>query len=226
MSFVMFEQNDTKTAIRFISTKDVYYLQWQRIVHKLNHLGYDFPDTDSCKEYFDRGLWLNPDQSQVVLEVFQFQDPKSTYPERQIRKANDDAMQTFGTTYNWSKAGFVLTNGRMLDFSGGQRTRTRDHREISAVINTHSAANLTPYQAMVLFINYGNIRTHENGFEVSCPPTPAQKEILTKYLWCKKEFFVEIVNYEGHTVYTKGYSPPILSIDVFGGLDDYFQALL
>lgn len=225
MVFKMFEYDNTKTKIRILSAEEIYKIQWQKILKRLVHLGYDFPDIDSVKKYFGRGTWLNPDQTQVVLEVFGFQQPQSTYPKRIIDKVNAEAIRLFGTTHSWSKAGYVLTNGALLDLSQGQYHRVQDHRVIAQVMNPEGHEEMTPYKSMVLFINYGNIRIHEAGFEVSCPPTQLQRDTLTKYLWCKNEFYVEIVNYEGINVYSRQYHHPFMSDQVFGDIDNYFESL-
>ena len=59
MVFKMFEQDNTKTKIRILSADEIYQIQWLKILKRLVHLGYDFPDIDSVKKYFGRGTWLN-----------------------------------------------------------------------------------------------------------------------------------------------------------------------
>ena len=52
-----------------------------------------------------------------------------------VNKVEKLLIKYFGTTGNPNKAGYILTNGQMLDFSMGQRDRVQDHREVNYVLN-------------------------------------------------------------------------------------------
>lgn len=91
---------------------------------------------------------------------------------------NKAAKDYFGTTYKISEAGYILTDGSMLDlsgkkFGGPSNTRTVDHREISDALENWKAG-------MEEFINSGNIRfmPEDNKFLLSNLPTPKQFKII------------------------------------------------
>ena len=70
----------------------------------------------------------------------------------------ESAIQHFGITYKISEAGYLLTNGKLLDLSGKNdggpaNTRSCDHREISICYESIDGTD-----AMIDFMNAGNIR--------------------------------------------------------------------
>lgn len=63
------------------------------------------------------------------------------------------AKKKFGTTTNPKIAGYINTDGTMLDFSGGNNYRLFDHRDISEIMSDVSGD-----RAMNEYIGQGNIR--------------------------------------------------------------------
>ena len=63
---------------------------------------------------------------------------------------NENAKSHFGVTDSPYEAGYLLTDGTMLDFSDGHNQKWLDHGEIKAVLD----ANQTQRD----FVNMGNIR--------------------------------------------------------------------
>lgn len=99
-------------------------------------------------------------------------------------KAND-AEQYFGTTVDFREAGYLTTNGKLLDFSGvkfGARKgqRSMDHREIADI---YEDEDLGGGEAMVAFMNDGNIRMAPEipGIDISVKPNEQQEKILRRY---------------------------------------------
>ena len=84
--------------------------------------------------------------------------------EKIIKRKNSDcdsAISHFGTTYSWKETGYLLTNGKKLDFSGRNEGasggyRTVDHRDIVDIYPEDS--DLSGTEAMVDFMSQGNIR--------------------------------------------------------------------
>lgn len=97
----------------------------------------------------------------------------------EIQKIINDAKNEFGITTNFKEAGYMTTDGELLDFSGKQYDkswtgrRSQDHREINAID-----------VEMQEFIDMGNIRMQPetNGFELTLEPTEAQYNTLRDYI--------------------------------------------
>lgn len=181
------------------------------------------PDVDSVKEYLDRGTWLNKDQSLAVLEVFRLYNSKDKFSKGQIEQDNDRAAEYFGVTNNWNQAGYMLPDGRMLDFSAGQGpVRVIDHREIKDVIDIEN--DNTGREAMIQFMNYGNIRMQQNGIDVTQRLTDEQKQVISEFVRQTDDFYVDISNTDGRVVqsfqYHLAYAPHI-----FWDMEAYFNSL-
>lgn len=144
-------------------------------------------------------------KEQLGLELSRYQYPQ------EIEDAFNSAELIFGLTDNLSEAGYVLPDGRMLDFTGrheaskyilddnlkwvpkrGERDylagqRVIDHRNIDwagkdLVVDFSESANA----AMDRFMSYGAIRTHySNGqanLDIPSKPTPAQMAVLRRFV--------------------------------------------
>lgn len=64
-----------------------------------------------------------------------------------------EAKEEYGTTDNVLLAGYINTDGSMLDFSGGYESRFIDHSEIDVIFDDESGAD-----AMYAYMRMGNIR--------------------------------------------------------------------
>lgn len=78
------------------------------------------------------------------------------------------AVEHFGKTYRWNETGYLLTNGTKLDFSGRHEGgsggyRSVDHRDILDIYPAHAQEELSGTEAMVDFMQRGNIRTKTRG---------------------------------------------------------------
>lgn len=91
----------------------------------------------------------------------------------------EKAVKYFGITNNPREGGYIIPDGRMLDFSGKKEggspnRRDMDHRDIQQVLDSSGT------DAMIEFMNLGNIRMDGNGRGVDMikEPTEAQYKTL------------------------------------------------
>lgn len=132
------------------------------------------------------------------------------------------ALRAFKTTRNFNEAGYLLPDGKMLDFSGGERNhRYRDHREIGEIYEATQGAN-----ALNRFLNDGNIRimAESPGVDISAnsEPTAEQYAAIRKFVMShgtdKGEFFVDFSNSDGRNVgnysYNRNVSPERVLNDI------------
>jgi len=92
----------------------------------------------------------------------------------------------FGTTGNFRVAGYLLTDGKLLDFSGKHwgdttsRTRQVDHRDVSEVLNRGNNG----VNDMVDMIGNGNIRLMPEigGINLAVYPNEKQRRVLSTYI--------------------------------------------
>ncbi len=216
---VKMQFTEKEGRIAFQNTDGISYDTWLKIFHKINHLGYGMPDVDSIKEYFDRGYPLQPDQSIAVKEVFNksHSKPKNT---KTAEKDTAKAIKHFGLTENWKLAGYLLTDGQMLNFSYDGYMRDMDHRDIKDVI-THDG---TYNGALIKFVNYGHIRVMQTGFELSKQPTEKQRKTLSRCINRLEDLYVDISNNDGHIVKHMEYHLALPS-EVLRDIDGYFDMI-
>ena len=132
------------------------------------------------------------------------------------------ALRAFKTTRNFNEAGYLLPDGKMLDFSGGERNhRYRDHREIGEIYEATQGAN-----ALNRFLNDGNIRimAESPGVDISAnvEPTAEQYAAIRKFVMShgtdKGQFFVDFSNSDGRNVgnysYNRNVSPERVLNDI------------
>lgn len=145
------------------------------------------------------------------------------YTKEQMKEDTEKAIEYFGTTKQWKQGGYLLTNGLMLDFSAGQGwERVIDHRDIKDVIDVEEDYN--GYKAMVQFMNYGNIRMHSCGIDLTIPPNEQQRRVLGAYLRNMDSFYVDISNETGQTVQTFEYDFAYPG-QILRDIDEYFKSL-
>jgi hypothetical protein len=223
---MQFERREDN-KIRFSDTSGIEFATWTKILNRLNYLGYDMPDENSVKDYFDRHTWLNEDQSIEVLRVFNNEHTKENiYPEEQIKMHNDAAIAMFGQTSRLSLTGYVLTDGRQLKMSYTGHQRDIDHRDIDDVLQLDSDSKS---DAMIQFINYGNIRVTSGFLEMSCLPTDKQWPVIAAYVRKIRSednpyMAIDIANHNGNVVKTFTYDFPQIST-VMNDIRGYFDSI-
>ena len=134
-------------------------------------------------------------------------DKEKTIDTSDVNAVNEYAKWQYGTTYDFRIAGYLLTDGSMLDFSGGGTgrqygSRGLDHRNMS--INGVD---------MNKFIALGNIRLMPEmpGFEVCKKPTERQVKVLLQFIRTmgKKGYIcIDVMDESGHETFSKEYEPP------------------
>ena len=114
------------------------------------------------------------------------------------------ALKAFKTTTNFNEAGYMLPDGKLLNFSGGERNhRYRDHREIGEI---YEATNGTA--ALNRFLSDGNIRimAESPGIDLASgvEPTKEQYDALRRFVNShgtkEGQFFVDFSGTDGRRV--------------------------
>ena len=97
-----------------------------------------------------------------------------------VMKYATDAAKKFGITKKFENAGYMLPDGKLLDFSDGQGYRVLDHREIKNVLDfLPDGQNYS--DGLIQFMNMGNIRMQIGGIDISRMPSNEQIPVLRKF---------------------------------------------
>lgn len=129
----------------------------------------------------------------------------------------ENAIARFGLTENVKEAGYILPDGRMLDFSGkreGGRAgyRSYDHRQISEIkvpeINGKSLSPMTLFSQATgsLRFDIRNGDVYVNAF--STVPTPEQVGIITRSLTRGSELFWDVTDTDGRVIVSEQVRSP------------------
>ena len=138
------------------------------------------------------------------------------------------AIKEFGYTPYFYDAGYLLPNGKMLNFSGEKGkhfgTRGQDHRAIGTVY-----ANESGGKAMLKFMSEGNIRimAETPGLDISsiAEPTTEQYSAIKRFVreYAKKQYFaVDITDEKGNVIGTYSYENNINADRVVNDIKYYF----
>ena len=112
------------------------------------------------------------------------------------------ALKSFKTTTNFNEAGYLLPDGKLLNFSGGERNhRYRDHREIGEIYEATQGTT-----ALNRFMSDGNIRimAESPGVDITSgvEPTKEQYAAIRRFVNANGvksgKFFVDFSDAEGH----------------------------
>lgn len=149
----------------------------------------------------------------------------------EISKEDYKAMQNhFGTTGNFNVAGYMLADGKLLDFSGKHwgdttsRIRQVDHRDIQEVL----ADDDNGVQSMVRMISNGNIRImpETGGINLAVAPSKNQRIVLRRYIEYmspKEGIMVDIDAVGGDTIKSFEYDKGVSADRVMRDIDNYFK---
>lgn len=120
------------------------------------------------------------------------------------------AIEEFGTTSILSEAGYILPDGKLLNF-GEQGQRTTDHRAIDGIY-IGNGINIVDdsfrYNYVVDFMNRGAIRIDANigAINMVHEPTTAQYIVLKEIVrGTNGEAYVDFTNSSGNTLYSVEY---------------------
>lgn len=146
----------------------------------------------------------------------------------------EQAADTYGTTKWFESAGYILPDGRMLDFSGGSDKSVRglDHRDIQSVYGPAElarGAEQTDY--MNAFIAEGNVRVmaESPGVDVSAETevSDAQKAAIAEMAdtlgAAKHGFNLDISRKDGSTAATRWYEGRVRGSEVVRDLETYYR---
>lgn len=139
------------------------------------------------------------------------------------------AIKEFGYTPYFYDAGYMLPNGKLLNFSGEKGkhfgSRGQDHRAIETVY-----ADVSRGKAMLKFMSEGNIRVMAEtpGLDISsvAEPTSEQYTVIKKFVreYAKEKYLaVDITDENGNVIGTYGYGNNINADRVVNDIKYYFQ---
>lgn len=140
-----------------------------------------------------------------------------------------DAKNYFGTTYNWKEAGYLLPDGRRLDFSGRHEGapggyRTVDHRDITDALGEDYGDG--DYSGgMVQFMSEGNIRIspESGGINLSVAPTKDQYDSLSDFISRNRgEVILDLDDLNGNTISSTEYPRGTHANKVIADIKAYF----
>ena len=136
----------------------------------------------------------------------------------------------FGTTYKIAEAGYLLTDGKLLDFSGRHEGapggyRTVDHRDITDAFDGDYGDD-SYSGGMVQFMQAGNIRLspESGGINLSVKPNAKQRDVLDRYISSfRGEVTLDIDDANGDTVVSVEYPKRTYSKRIINDIDNYFD---
>jgi len=140
------------------------------------------------------------------------------------------AEEHFGTTYKISEAGYLLTDGRLLDFSGRHEGgpggyRTVDHRDITDALGDDYGGD-SYSGGMIRFVGEGNIRLspESGGINLSVKPNKAQLSALDRYITnFRGEVILDIDDANGNTIVSVEYPKRTYSKRIINDINAYFD---
>ena len=157
------------------------------------------------------------------------------YSDREIQPVTDAEYERlkkhFGTTGNFNVAGYLLPDGKLLDFSGKHwgdttsRSRQVDHRDVQEVLERGNNG----ISDMVDMIGSGCIRLmpETGGINLAVYPNEKQRRVLSVYI--KQMLATEgqvIIDYDavgGDTVHSRVYEKYASSTQILSDIRNYFN---
>ena len=139
------------------------------------------------------------------------------------------AKEQFGVTEEFRRAGYILPDGQMLDFSQNDRSRDTDHREILEVFGPAEVKNGT--EALNEFLLDGNVRVMAEapGVDISADtaPTAQQLEQIRKMAEQlggeRRQFTLDISTADGRVAASKEYSGRVDADKVVREIREYYK---
>ena len=139
------------------------------------------------------------------------------------------AVEQFGTTSEFERAGYILPDGQMLDFARNDKTRDTDHREIMSVFGPAEVSEGT--DALNKFLADGNVRVMAEapGVDLAADkaPTAAQMEQIREMVGSlgseQRKFTLDISTTDGRVAASKEYSGRIDADRVVREISDYYK---
>ena len=136
------------------------------------------------------------------------------------------ATKAFKTTANFNEAGYMLPDGKLLNFSGGARNhRYIDHREIGEIYEATQGTD-----ALNRFLSDGNIRimAESPGIDIAAgvEPTKEQYAALRRFINSNGakdgQFFVDFSDADGHRVGNYAYEGRVIADRILNDIKYYY----
>ena len=136
------------------------------------------------------------------------------------------ALKAFKTTTNFNEAGYLLPDGKLLNFSGGERNhRYRDHREIGEIYEATNGVD-----ALNRFLNDGNIRimAESPGIDLASgvDPTKEQYAAIRRFINANGmkagQFFVDFSGTDGRRAGNYSYQGRVNADRVINDIKHYY----
>ena len=176
---------------------------------------------------------FSPEQIKLTTNKNPTSDPDIRYSDRDVAPiTNEDYSKVekhFGTTNNYDMAGYMLKNGKMLDFSGKHwgddysTSRQVDHRDIQEVLDGRGNNGVN---AMIDMISNGNIRLmpETGGINLAVMPNESQINQLRGYInHFRGEIIIDIDEVGGDTIHSWEYNRGTSSAKILSDIKAYFE---
>ena len=139
------------------------------------------------------------------------------------------AVEQFGTTDRFERAGYVLPDGRMLNFAQNDGTRDTDHREILDAFGPAEVSNGT--EALNEFLADGNVRVMAEapGVDIAAKTPPTEQQLrqiraMVEQLGSeKRRFTLDISTTDGRVAASKEYSGKVDADKVVREIREYYK---
>ena len=139
------------------------------------------------------------------------------------------AVEQFGTTEQFERAGYILPNGQMLDFAQNGSTRDTDHREIIDVFGPSEVRTGT--EALNAFLADGNIRVmaEDPGIDVPAEARPSTEQLerireMAETIGAeRRRFTLDFSAPDGKAVASKTYRGRINADRIVREIREYYQ---
>ena len=139
------------------------------------------------------------------------------------------AVEQFGTTDRFERAGYILPDGRMLDFAQNDSTRDPDHREILGVFGPAEVPNGT--EALNKFLADGNVRVMAEapGVDIAAKTPPTEQQLRQIHAMVeqlgseKRRFTLDISTTDGRVAASKEYSGKVDADKVVREIREYYK---
>ena len=142
------------------------------------------------------------------------------------------ATQKYKTTGDPTKAGYLMPDGKMLDFSDGQTRRVMDHREIQEVFGPMELGEGVPReQYMNQFIAEGNVRVMAEmpGVELSAETKPTRVQLdqiarMADTLGVQNGTFrIDLSSVSGKQVAAREYQGRVRGREIVRDIEGYYR---
>ena len=210
----------------------------KRLASVLLEKGYDgiaYQNTHETKKATTSYIVFNSNQAKEVTNKTPTSNPDIRYSDREIQPITDAEYEAlkkhFGVTSNFKVAGYLLPDGKMLDFSGKHwgdttsKSRQVDHRDAQEVLERGNNG----INDMVDMIGSGSIRLmpETGGINLAVYPNEKQRRVLSLYI--KQMLATEgqvIIDYDavgGDTVHSREYGKYSSSTQILSDIRNYFN---